>query len=80
MRMAQRGEQPRLGGEPRFCPVASRRQNLDGHGTVQPAVPAGQHQPERALAEGPAQVVAGQRRGHPGPVDNHDVGAAPRWR
>ncbi len=56
--MIQSGEYLRLGGETRFRPVMLRREDFDRDIPVQPAVPASQYQPERALSEDRAQLVA----------------------
>ncbi len=78
MRMVHRGEQLCLSGKIGRCPVTGRIKDLDGHGAVQPAVPAGQHQPGAARAKRGAEVVAGERIGYLSLVDNHDERTATR--
>ncbi len=58
MWMIKGGEQLRFRREPRGRVVEIRYQNLDRNVTVQPTVPAGQHQPERAPTEYLTQLIA----------------------
>ncbi len=73
MRMIHGSEDPRLGLETTWRVLLRRGQYLDRDITVQVAVPARQHQPERARTQFGAQVVAGEQRGYLRLIDDHDA-------
>ncbi len=75
MRVIQGCEDPRLGLETTRRVLLRRGQYLDRDITVQVAVAARQHQPERARTQFGAQVVAGEQRGYLRLVDDHDAKA-----